>query len=607
VIGRNFLYRLLQAISEAETQLDQHLAILQRVDLVREKTHIPELEYIFKHSLTQEAAYNSLLVERRREFHRLVGEQLEILFADQIDEYAAQLAHHFQAADDYARAFHYFSMAGKRATGLYATGEAIKHYTQAIKLAEKVSPDVVSLAELHRERGLASEILGDFEGALLDHTTALQIAQEAGERQVEWHAIIDLGKLWRSRDYDQARNYFETAMKLARQMNDATLLADSLNWIGNWYANADQSLQAVEYHLKALKIVEQGGNKQKLANTLDLLGIASLLGSNCEASVQYYNQAIALFRELDNHPRLATSLLGRAANFSMLELLVTISAKPPRDPAIDFDEAYQIATEINSAPDQAWARWAKGSLLTRRGQFGQALENLKSGLQIALEIGHREFVAANRFGLGDFYNTLLVPEKAQPQLEEALALTIELNSQNLIHEVTGALAKTYILLNDFMAAQTCLEAVLSTQTPMDTLGIRYCWVQSGELTLAQGNSSHALDIAERLIASTPGISPGRVILLPWKLKGEALAALGNVEEGISLLRAAKENAQDVGERFFLWQVLASLGRLYTKMEDQDAAEREFSAARALIDELAATILDDALKENFLQRASHSLG
>ena len=96
VIGKSFLYRLLEAIAQAEQQLDQHLAQLQRADLVREKSILPELEYMFKHSLTQEAAYNSLLLERRKEFHRRVGEALEGLFADRKEQYLGLLAHHFE-------------------------------------------------------------------------------------------------------------------------------------------------------------------------------------------------------------------------------------------------------------------------------------------------------------------------------------------------------------------------------------------------------------------------------------------------------------------------------------------------------------------------------
>ena len=172
----------------------------------------------------------------------------------------------------------------------------------------------------------------------------------------------------------------------------------------------------------------------------------------------------------------------------------------------------------------------------------------------------------------------------------------------MIHDVTGALARTHILLDDHTAAQDRLESILSTKKPMDTLGIRYCWTQLGELALTQGNPSHALDITERLIASAPGISPGRVILFLWKLKGEALAALGHVQEGISLLLEAVENAQGMEDRFYLWQLQASLGRLYDMMGDQGAAEREFSSARTHINELASTTPDNTLKENFLQRA-----
>src|SRR4030095_11595492 len=94
VIGKTFLYRLLQAIAEAEQELDTQLAQLQRADLVREKARRPALEYMFKHSLTQEAAYDPLWLERRREFHRKVAAALEDLFADRREEYLGLLAYH---------------------------------------------------------------------------------------------------------------------------------------------------------------------------------------------------------------------------------------------------------------------------------------------------------------------------------------------------------------------------------------------------------------------------------------------------------------------------------------------------------------------------------
>ncbi len=137
VIGKTFLFRLLEAISAAEQALDEHLATLQRADLVREKTRRPELEYMFKHALTQEAAYNSLLIERREEFHRKVGEALEQLFADRQPEFYGLLAHHFEAAGDQQRAIAYWIKAGDKGRLEDALDEAIRSYQRALELLKQ--------------------------------------------------------------------------------------------------------------------------------------------------------------------------------------------------------------------------------------------------------------------------------------------------------------------------------------------------------------------------------------------------------------------------------------------------------------------------------------
>jgi tetratricopeptide (TPR) repeat protein len=248
------------------------------------------------------------------------------------------------------------------------------------------------------------------------------------------------------------------------------------------------------------------------------------------------------------------------------------------------------------------AHWGLGLLHTVRGHLGRALAVGQSGLRIASKLGHRGWEVANRFTLGVSYGELLTPEEALPQLEEALSLASELRSQYWVHHITGALAGAYTLLDDLSAAQTRLEMVLSPQTPMDTIGKRYCWARRAELALAQGDLGLTLDITDRLIASAPGMSPGRVITFLWKLKGEALAATGRTEEACSLLHAAIENARATEERFLLWCIHASLGRLYRATDCQREAEEEFSAASELIETLGATIPDETLKDNFLRGA-----
>jgi tetratricopeptide (TPR) repeat protein len=395
--------------------------------------------YRFGHVLFQDYVYKRLSLGERRLLHGDVAAALEKLYDGQLDEMAVQLAHHFQKADDYGRTFRYLSLAAERASRLYANDEAITHYTRAIEVAERVSPDAVSLAKLHRGRGLACETLGEFDRAHADHQAILQIAHAAGERHVEWRALLDLGKLWASRDYNQTRDYFEQALELARRMDNPAVLAGSLNWMGNWHTNAEDPLRAVEYHQEALKISEGSGDRRDLANTLDLLGIAYLLGGDLTASVRYYDRAIALFRELDDRPRLVSGLIARAAIVSELVLLASVPAIAPPDAPRDFGEAIRIAREIGSASDEAWAHWALGLLNTVQGRFGRAMEVIQSGLRIASEIGHREWEVGNRFALGVLYAELLAPEGALQQLKGALTLARELRSQTWIHRVTGAL------------------------------------------------------------------------------------------------------------------------------------------------------------------------
>jgi adenylate cyclase len=610
VEGETFTAQVVAQVLQMEERmllrrLGQELARQHRLVMEQEEVRIgprPICRFKFSHVIVQNYLYQQLGLGERRLLHGKVAAALESCYGQRADEFAVQLAHHHDRAGHDGCALHYFIRAAENAQRVYANNEAYTHYTRAIEVAERVSLEAVSLAKLYRGRGLACERLGEFQGARADHEAILRIARAAGERCAEWRALLDLGRLWASRDYGLARDYFEQALALARRMDDAAILAGSLNWMGNWHANAEDPLKAIEHHQAALEIVEQLGCQQDLANTLDLLGLAQLLGADLTASVRTYDRAIALCRELDDRPRLVTGLIARSVSVSLLMMLASVPATAPSDALDGFGEAMRIAREIDSPADEAWAHWALGLLHTVQGRFGPALEVIQSGLRIASKIGHREFEWANRWALGVLYVELLASEEARQQLEEALTLAGELRSQLHIHYATGALAGAYCLLDDLASAVACLGAVLSVQTPMDTLGNRYCWARRAELALAQGNPALTLDIADRLITSASGMSPGRVITFLWKLKGEALAALGHTEVAHALLQEAVENARATGEQFLLWRVHASLGRLYQATDSQSEAGVEIATALKLVAELSATIPKGKMRDQFVQRA-----
>jgi tetratricopeptide (TPR) repeat protein len=338
-----------------------------------------------------------------------------------------------------------------------------------------------------------------------------------------------------------------------------------------------------------------------------LLGLAYLLGGDLRAGVPTYDRAIALCREQDDRPRLVSGLVARAATVSELVLGTSLPALKPPDALSDLNEAIEIARDIDSPVDIAWAHWALGLVHTVQGQFGPALDILQEGLRTASAIGHREYEVANRCALGMLYVELRAPERAERQLKSALALTGELGSQLWVHRVNGALAGAYVLMDDLTAADACLEKALSPNARMNSAGSRYCWARRAQLALAQGDAALALDIADRLIASAPGMAPGQVITFLWKAKGEALAALGDVDKGTSLLRVAIENARATGERFLLWRLYASLGRMCATADRQSEAAEAFSASRAKIQELADTIPAGDTRDDFLRRGHNALG
>jgi ABC-type oligopeptide transport system substrate-binding subunit/class 3 adenylate cyclase len=137
VLGRRFGLLLLQGVSGEDGSLQESLAELQRLDLVREARRWPEPEYRFKHVLIQEAAYRTLLSERRIGLHRRAAEWLERRNADHLEEAYGMLAHHWLAAEDETKAIDYLTRAGDRARQEYALDEAIGHYRDLLPLLER--------------------------------------------------------------------------------------------------------------------------------------------------------------------------------------------------------------------------------------------------------------------------------------------------------------------------------------------------------------------------------------------------------------------------------------------------------------------------------------
>jgi predicted ATPase len=127
VIGREFSERLLRAVANTE-HLDSQLRSLRDLEFIYEKEIVPELLYLFRHYLTQEATYNSILIQRRKEMHRQVAAAIEQIYKDGLDRYYSVLAQHYEKAAEYRRAFECYRLAGDRAQGTTSVSAAAQLY-----------------------------------------------------------------------------------------------------------------------------------------------------------------------------------------------------------------------------------------------------------------------------------------------------------------------------------------------------------------------------------------------------------------------------------------------------------------------------------------------
>ncbi|MRR52380.1 MAG: hypothetical protein EG825_15985, partial [Rhodocyclaceae bacterium] len=153
VIGRHFGYGVLEAIYSKRTVLSDHLKELNRFDLILSEQ--PQ-QYIFKHIMTQEVAYESLAFSRRRELHNSIGDHLEQTNEKALDDVLGILAHHYYYAQNWVPAFYYSVEAGDKAKKAYANQEALAHYDRALEVFDKMVEAGI-LPELERQIKEAEE------------------------------------------------------------------------------------------------------------------------------------------------------------------------------------------------------------------------------------------------------------------------------------------------------------------------------------------------------------------------------------------------------------------------------------------------------------------
>jgi class 3 adenylate cyclase/predicted ATPase len=245
VLGRAFAPRLLQALWEEPTPLEALLMDLKRLEFLYDRARGEEPVYVFKHALTQEVAYESVLTTRRQVLHAAAGRALERLYPDWLVERSEELAHHYTEAGLNEQAVSYWQRAGQKAIERSAHVEAIAHLRQGLQLLQTLSetPErtqrevdiLITLgASLLAVKGYAAPEVRE------TYTRAQQLCHRLEDSQRLFPVLRGLWHYYITRaEYKTAHALGEQLLTLAQQVGDASMLVAAhralgatLFWIG---------------------------------------------------------------------------------------------------------------------------------------------------------------------------------------------------------------------------------------------------------------------------------------------------------------------------------------------------------------------------------------
>ena len=383
VIGREFAFHLLQAVTSLRDDLKSSLLDLQDLEFIYEKNIFPELEYIFKHALTQEVAYNSLLIRKRKETHERVGQAIEQLYADRLEEFYEMLAYHYSLSENSQKAYDYLKLSGGKAARNYSNWEAVRFYKEAIRMLdarpESVENKREKLAVCHIIFNPMS-LLGYPEGTL----DILHIAE-----------------------------------RLAQELNDQRGLAQVYGDLGNYHTFKGNPELGIEYSAKYFDQTEKIGDIKSMSRIAAQISAAHLLAGNF---LKVVDIVLRVFPLLEGQHDGQGSLTGKTARYSSItnySLLYGQCGGLAMGYLGMFEDGKQVLAKGLNIAYQANARWVMGwvelchsNLSMCEGDANGAIAHAEKAIQYFKETGNTFLkVLAGEYWVQDIISMMIMKKR----------------------------------------------------------------------------------------------------------------------------------------------------------------------------------------------------
>ncbi|HEX3176598.1 MAG TPA: adenylate/guanylate cyclase domain-containing protein [Methylomirabilota bacterium] len=260
VIGREFALDLLRRVSDLHNDLERSLTELKRIELIYEKTALVDLEYVFRHALTQDVAYASLLQAERRRLHGMIGAALEELHAGRLEGRTEELVYHFRRGEVWDKVARYARDAAERAAALCADDKAVEYY-EAVLEALRHLPETPEHARTGTDVRLAMRA-PLWRGGQPDRLFQLYKDAEALAARHGFGDVLDtiyayfVQHHWAKGEHDVAIEYGTRCLERAAARDDLALRVTGLLYMGHARIGQGRFAEAVGHYREIMSLLE---------------------------------------------------------------------------------------------------------------------------------------------------------------------------------------------------------------------------------------------------------------------------------------------------------------------------------------------------------------
>jgi len=528
VIGRDFAYRILQTITGMRDDLKSYLINLQGLEFIYEKSLFPELEYIFKHALTQEVAYNSLLVKRRKEIHESIGKAIEELYKDRMEEFYEVLAHHYSRSDNLEKAYEYLVLSAIKAAYGYSFWEAYRFCKEAIHILNR-GPQT----QENKRKGIEIHL------SMAQVMTALGYPEDPLE-------VLGEGE------------------RLAGELGDEGSVAMFCSRIGRGYAIRGDPASGIQYGERALEQTEKIGDVALVAPIAFDLCVIYLISADYLKIVELSQRAIALIEKTGSE----TELFGEPYNIYAALLSLNGHARAYLG---DFEvgqdmceKGLRIAEESGKSYDLALSEFRSGFLFSVKGDGANAVKHLQKSAKLWEQIQVILFLGLVYSRLAYGYYFLGDLENARKQAERVIEIYTEAGITRWLSTPHVVLGMIHLDSGNLKTARSyteqALNVALKTGEKISELDARMLLGRlMGKEDISQRDKAqeHIWEVIktleERKIVSTSSIG--------YLYLGDLYADMGQREKASETLKKAESAFSKMGMDYWLRRTQEVLAKL----------------------------------------------